>query len=290
MFSYPRLVGAVFQLCVLLPLFGQPNDVLDTFAAENRRLEAQDPSTQTLPIPPEYDVLSEIEHLTEADFARMEPDSRALRVAWVNLIRDLPGGFPQRLLRSDPAVKEGGFRAAAHLDLIRRGDAATPILLTLAQELAETPFESSLLGIIDTLQSVQLEPFLEYSRNLLRTRTKSSQIVIAAGLLGRHGTDQDLLLLEQVAAARPYFAQTIRKEAKALKAHLEGEGARAGSPATKLNAPPSVQTQTPKKSPEAKPAPPTPSEEPTSSTPWSIIVVLIVAAIGLLWLLVKNRK
>lgn len=43
------------------------------------------------------------------------------------------------------------------------------------------------------------------------------------------------------------------------------------------------------KSPEAKPASP-PSEEPTSSTPWSIIVVLIVAAIGLLWLLVKKRN
>jgi hypothetical protein len=32
------------------------------------------------------------------------------------------------------------------------------------------------------------------------------------------------------------------------------------------------------------------SEEPTSSTPWSIIVVLIVAATGLLWLLLKGRK
>lgn len=35
---------------------------------------------------------------------------------------------------------------------------------------------------------------------------------------------------------------------------------------------------------------PTPSEEPASSTPWSIIVVLIVAATGLLWLLLKKRK
>ncbi len=34
----------------------------------------------------------------------------------------------------------------------------------------------------------------------------------------------------------------------------------------------------------------TPSKEPASSTPWSVIVVLIVAATGLLWLLVKNRK
>lgn len=40
---------------------------------------------------------------------------------------------------------------------------------------------------------------------------------------------------------------------------------------------------------EAKPAP-TPNEEPASSTPWSIIVVLILAALGLLWLLVKKRK
>ena len=32
------------------------------------------------------------------------------------------------------------------------------------------------------------------------------------------------------------------------------------------------------------------SEEPTSSIPWSIIVVLIVAAIGLLWLLLNRRS
>ena len=52
--------------------------------------------------------------------------------------------------------------------------------------------------------------------------------------------------------------------------------------------PPVVQPPAPKKAPEAKTV--TPSEEPTSPTPWSIIVVLIVAALGLLWLLLKNRK
>jgi hypothetical protein len=31
-------------------------------------------------------------------------------------------------------------------------------------------------------------------------------------------------------------------------------------------------------------------EKPSSSTPWSVVAVLIVAAIGLLWLLLKNRK
>lgn len=43
------------------------------------------------------------------------------------------------------------------------------------------------------------------------------------------------------------------------------------------------------KAPETKPAP-TPGEEPTSSTPWSVVAVLVVAATGLLWLLVKKRK
>jgi hypothetical protein len=46
----------------------------------------------------------------------------------------------------------------------------------------------------------------------------------------------------------------------------------------------------PKKEPEAEATTPTPSEEPTSSTPWSIIAALIVAATGLMWLLVKKRK
>lgn len=43
------------------------------------------------------------------------------------------------------------------------------------------------------------------------------------------------------------------------------------------------------KAPEEKRTP-TPTEEPTASTPWSIIVVLIVAASGLLWLLLKRRS
>lgn len=53
--------------------------------------------------------------------------------------------------------------------------------------------------------------------------------------------------------------------------------------------PPRVPSPGPKNNPDPKPALAT-SEEPTSSTPWSIIVVLIFAAIGLLWLLLKRRS
>lgn len=72
--------------------------------------------------------------------------------------------------------------------------------------------------------------------------------------------------------------QTVSKIDDPLQAHQSS------------NAVPGVQLPTPPKAPEAKPAPSPPREEPTSSTPWSIIVVLIVAATGLLWMLVKNRK
>ena len=41
---------------------------------------------------------------------------------------------------------------------------------------------------------------------------------------------------------------------------------------------------------ETRPTASAPREEPKSSTSWGIFVVLIVAAIGLLWLLVKNRQ
>jgi hypothetical protein len=66
------------------------------------------------------------------------------------------------------------------------------------------------------------------------------------------------------------------------------------APNSKLLTPKQVQTPIVTSSPvpkipEIKPAP-TSSDKATSSTEWSIIAVLIVAAIGLLWLFLKKRK
>lgn len=59
---------------------------------------------------------------------------------------------------------------------------------------------------------------------------------------------------------------------------------------TSTNSPSTLQPPALKKELEVKPAVASASEEPVSSTPWSIIVVLIVAASGLLWLLLKRRN
>jgi hypothetical protein len=53
---------------------------------------------------------------------------------------------------------------------------------------------------------------------------------------------------------------------------------------------PVVQPPSPKQAPDTKTTVPRPSEKPILSTPWSIIVVVIVAVLGLLWVLLKKRK
>jgi hypothetical protein len=54
--------------------------------------------------------------------------------------------------------------------------------------------------------------------------------------------------------------------------------------------PTSAQPPTTSKAPSTASEPTIPREQPTSSTPWSIIVILILAALGLLWLVLKRRS
>lgn len=60
-------------------------------------------------------------------------------------------------------------------------------------------------------------------------------------------------------------------------------------PAPSVQPPIAPTTSNTKTTPQPKPSE-SPIEEPTASKPWSFIVVLIVAASGLLWLLLKGRK
>jgi hypothetical protein len=74
---------------------------------------------------------------------------------------------------------------------------------------------------------------------------------------------------------------------------LLGAAQSVGQPAPSSALPKLQQVQTPKASSSSEPKPPEAkptSSDATSSTPWGIIVVLIVAATGLLWLLLKRRS
>lgn len=104
-----------------------------------------------------------------------------------------------------------------------------------------------------------------------------------------------LRLLEAARGSRSLSAtnhQIIEDAIFVVKKALEdGEQKDVTESPIPLSPNPSVlQAPEPKKAPEAKPTTSAPNDEPASSTPWSIIVVLIVAAGGLLWLLFKRRS
>lgn len=111
----------------------------------------------------------------------------------------------------------------------------------------------------------------------------------AASSLGKIGDASSIQALQEYAkkrqpapGAKSRFYETAVASLDKIKDRIEA------TPAPRP--PPAVQPSASKKAPEAKLSVSSPSEEPASSTPWSIIVVLIVAAACLLWLLVKNRK
>jgi len=93
---------------------------------------------------------------------------------------------------------------------------------------------------------------------------------------------------------RAYEASFSRLETLAAKGALSKSDLPSKATPTQTSslppAVPTVQAPTTKMAPEPKPTRPTLTEEPASSAPWSISVVLIFAVAGLLWLLLKNRK
>lgn len=97
----------------------------------------------------------------------------------------------------------------------------------------------------------------------------------------QHQQDQERIRMDTASAFTPEYAAK-------LVAALEGSTAAKNGDVSRQRTiiPPLAPPEKPK---PAKAKPVITSEEPASSTPWSIIVVLIVAALGLLWLLLKRR-
>jgi hypothetical protein len=114
---------------------------------------------------------------------------------------------------------------------------------------------------------------------------------VAADGLGRIGTPNALQALREYAArAKPPAGYESRAYNAAIEAEKQimarsSAGTNSGQPQSST-----INGTASKENKATNDQAATPSEEPASSTPWSVIVVLIVAAIGLLWLLVKKRK
>lgn len=127
---------------------------------------------------------------------------------------------------------------------------------------------------------------------------RRAAINMASTELCYYGTEDDVELVKsfaaKVAKVNPGLAQSLEMTVydRVKVRELRAKTAVANSTSIQKAIPP-FPTPPPTPGSKAKLAEsvqPTPSEEPTSSTRWSIIVVLIVAGCGLLWLLLKGRK
>lgn len=227
----------------------------------------------------------QLERLTDEDYAQMDINDPRLKLAYSTVFHTTIAGEFEAL----PDYLQRALR-----DLQRRGNTVTPMFLKLLEANRDTTFEVSLLATIGYVKSIDVAPFTDYVRRVLRERTStmsSSLAQSAAILLSEQGGEDDLALLKQVVAKRPYVAASIKSELPLLEKRIAGAGAAKDTtapipPSPRLDVQPSAKD----KAPEVGTAVATPNEEPASSTPWSIVVVLIVAACGLLWLLLKRRS
>jgi hypothetical protein len=152
--------------------------------------------------------------MTAEKLAKMSLDDPLLRYAYIQVFLQNAGGL---------ANLEGEHLLILS-DMRRRGDAITPLLLELARQNQETMFEDALLNSIAEVGNIDLEPYLEYARNVLQERTQTMNATLAeyaSLLLANHGTKQDLAILELVIAERSYTARGVTQSLNVFKRRLE---------------------------------------------------------------------
>lgn len=185
---------------------------------------------------------------------------------------------------------------AAQADLINRGNKATPLLLKLFEIHPLQQFREDLLTNVENFPGIDIAPFLSVARAYWREhqlQTPPRTCYAIARLLSRHGAMEDKSILADMKKhPTKEVGFVIEPDIERMTKRLNGTlkptewHDKFGRPPKGYDWPQPNMT----KIPEAKPALSPPSEEPASSTPWSIVVVLIVAALGLLWLVLKRRS
>lgn len=166
---------------------------------------------------PEMDAVSNdpdlLDNLRAEDLAKMSLDEPLLKWAYACVFTRSMGPFEQLETPLELVLA----------DMRRRGEDVSPMLLKLISENQENRIEFSILGKIEHLDTVRIEPFLEYSRKLLRERTQTMTAGAAGAAcytLSRHGTKEDEALLEWVIEERPYVASEFTGGLKILRDRL----------------------------------------------------------------------
>jgi hypothetical protein len=213
-------------------------------------------------------------------------DSEVLREAYAELF----------IMTEDRHEPRPSWWEPAKQDLVKRGNSATPLLTTLFKEHPLQQFRDDLLRKIENYPSIDIAPFLELARSYWRDHkytTPPRTCYGIARILSRHGSKEDQAILAEMKNHPTkevgfVIEPDIDRMAKRLNGTLKpSEWHDAlGRPPKGYDWPETTRaTKAPTTTAQTSP----PSEEPDASRPWSIIIVLI-AAVGLLWMLLTKRE
>ncbi|MEO8614453.1 MAG: hypothetical protein ABI600_04880 [Luteolibacter sp.] len=220
--------------------------------------------------------------LDEAAYGRMSLEDPILKRAYRAVFGSSINGVFNNL---PPEV------SAALVDLRKRGDTVTPMLLQLMERNQETGLESSILVSIAAVGTIQLDPYLDYARNLLRNRTQTmsgAAAECASNLLAEHGTKEDAKLMKWVMETHPWEADGITRKLDELNRRLnlpkqEPRPPLRGTPATSDF--PNVESRSVKHQ-----IAPVSEKKKEEVTHWIVWPLAILVAVGLLRLVLKKRK
>ena len=226
--------------------------------------------------------INDLEALDETKLANLDLSDPLLKSAYLQM-------FLRRYGVTAP------WQDAVRKDLLRRGDAATPLLLQLFAENNGDQFRSELLRDIDQLPTINLTPFLQTARNLF----KSDGLLIPARtcyamarLFERHGDAHDLEILNELRNHPDKEVTLILKPAIIRMEHrLQSEHIKENPNATSEK---SDVTEQMTKSDSAKLHAPMPTGEPLT-TPQSngkllLLTSLAVVAVSyLFWFLMRSK-
>lgn len=191
-------------------------------------------------------------------------------------------------------------------DIQRRGEAAGPILLKIVKDRSSWTkmARENIFFNLDRYPGFDHGPFIEAAREIWREnkfKTPLRMCHAIGELLETEGEESDLQIIEEIQTHPEAEIRLVNSSRPVrMKKRLSGDllpsewnNASGVPPAGYEWADPQSKKAwrfVGAAKPGATLLPTQPNEEPTSSKPWSIIVVLVVAATGLLWLLVKKRK
>lgn len=269
---------------------------LDEFNA----LEASDPNDPPGGIPGKYMNYKALNGLKQEDFAGMDYDDVRLKTAWMRAVpaiigdpfdtEDLQGGWTAEYFRTTSEPHWG----YAYLDLMRRGEAVVPHVIKLAEEIRGSPQEMWLVTALPVRFGEKYRPMaVDFCRKYIRERPKSPLMKEAVRYLENWGSAEDAELMRWIGSIRPRYTKWMEESVGHLLKRLADEAANPNKVRSDPTKRPPFVKKTQTKSPSTRPlAPPEAIQgsELFTPTPWSIIVALIVAAGGLLWLLLKKRK